>query len=311
MSSLRNIRAPELSKKLAALIKSENHQISAYESASKESQGVASQLSDWGESTEDEAVSDISDKLGVLLSEIAEQEELFAQNLEESRGVLKQIRNIEASVQPTRTHKTKIQDEIQKLKYKEPESTKLIGLEQELVRAEAQSLVAEAQLSNVTRQKFKEAYDLHTAAIVERAEKQLLLAQHARALLNLLDDTPVVPGETRTVYSASEPAREILDKAELSLRSWESTVEPVPSTAGKIGTNAVSEIEQPAVTHEQASYIPTGTATVAPVEQHGQQATAAITTEHQAVPHTTAVVSNDIAPPYPTEEATGNAALAS
>lgn len=35
------------------------------------------------------------------------------------------------------------------MKYKEPQSTKIVQLEQELVRAEAQSLVAEAQLSNI------------------------------------------------------------------------------------------------------------------------------------------------------------------
>jgi protein tyrosine/serine phosphatase len=37
------------------------------------------------------------------------------------------------------------------LKYKEPQSTKIVQLEQELVRAEAQSLVAEAQLTNIVR----------------------------------------------------------------------------------------------------------------------------------------------------------------
>jgi hypothetical protein len=42
-----------------------------------------------------------------------------------------------------------ISDEIAKLKYKEPQSTKIVQLEQELVRAEAQSLVAEAQLTNI------------------------------------------------------------------------------------------------------------------------------------------------------------------
>lgn len=46
--------------------------------------------------------------MGVLLAEIAEQEDLFAQGLEDSRGVLKQIRNTESSVQPSRTHKQKV-----------------------------------------------------------------------------------------------------------------------------------------------------------------------------------------------------------
>jgi hypothetical protein len=44
---------------------------------------------------------------------------------------------------------SKVSDEIAKLKYKEPQSTKIVQLEQELVRAEAQSLVAEAQLTNI------------------------------------------------------------------------------------------------------------------------------------------------------------------
>lgn len=149
MATLRGIQQPELSKKLFKIIKSENHAITAYEAASRERISIASQLSDWGEATGDDSVSDISDKLGVLLSELGEQEDAFAQNLEDYRSVLKQIRNTESSVQPSRDHKAKITDEIQKLKYKEPQSTKIVTLEQELVRAEAQNLVAEAQLTNI------------------------------------------------------------------------------------------------------------------------------------------------------------------
>ena len=149
MATLRGIQQPEMSKKLFKIIKTENHAIGAYESASRERLSVASQLSDWGEATGDDSVSDISDKLGVLLSELGEQEDVFAQNLEDYRGILKQIRNTESSVQPSRDHKAKISDEISKLKYKEPQSTKIVQLEQELVRAEAQNLVAEAQLTNI------------------------------------------------------------------------------------------------------------------------------------------------------------------
>jgi len=108
MASLRGIRQADLSKKLYALIKTQNHSIGAYEAAAKEQTHIASQLSDWGEETGDDAISDISDKLGVLLAEIAEQEDGFASNLEESRGILKQIRNTESSVQPSRDQKAKV-----------------------------------------------------------------------------------------------------------------------------------------------------------------------------------------------------------
>lgn len=145
------MQQPGLSKKLFKLIKSENHVIGAYETAARERISIASQLSDWGEATGDDAVSELSDKLGVLLSELGEQENTFAENLEEYRGILKQIRNTEGSVQPSRDHKAKVSEEIQRLKYREPQSTKLAQLEQELVRAEAENLVAEAQLTNIVR----------------------------------------------------------------------------------------------------------------------------------------------------------------
>ncbi|CAG7947035.1 unnamed protein product [Penicillium nalgiovense] len=227
------MQAPELSRKMTKLIKSENTAIGAHEAAGRERTSIAAQLSEWGESTEDDNVSDISDKLGVMLAEIGEQEDNFAQNLEDYRGILKQIRNMEASVQPSRDQRQKVTDEIAKLKYKDPSSPRLVTLEHELVRAEAQNLVAEAQLSNTTRQKLKEAYDIHLAAVIERAEKQTILARHARRLLNYIDDAPVVPGDARQAYDNEPLARQILEDAENDLREWQPSVEPITSAAGQ------------------------------------------------------------------------------
>ena len=137
------------------------------------------------------------------------------------------------------TFSVQIQDEIQKLKYKEPESAKLPVLEQELVRAEAQSLVAEAQLTNITRQKFKEAYDLHTAAIIERAEKQIILAKQARAVINFLDDTPIVPGEERQPFEHGDHLQQAMSDAETHLRAWERHVDPIHSSSSNLGKNAM------------------------------------------------------------------------
>lgn len=149
LNSLRGNTQPELSRKLYKLIKSENNLITAHETAGRERVSIATQLSDWGEQTGDDGISDISDKIGVLLSEIGEQEDTYAHSLDDARGTLKAIRNTEKSVQPSRDGKAKIADEIQKLKLKEPESARLVVLEQELVRAEAENLVAEAQLTNI------------------------------------------------------------------------------------------------------------------------------------------------------------------
>lgn len=252
IATFRGMRESELSKKLFKLIKTENHAISAYETAGRERISIASQLSDWGESTNDDSISDLSDKIGVLLSEIGEQEDLFAQNLEDYRSILKQIRNTESSVQPSRDNKAKISDEIAKLKYKEPTSPKIVTLEQELVRAEAQNLVAEAQLTNITRQKLKEAYDHHFAATIERAEKQIILAKHGRRLLNLLDDTPVVPGDVRQPFAHASEARNVLNDAESELQAWQPNLEPVQTNAGGLGTNLMPSEDQTTTTASEA-----------------------------------------------------------
>lgn len=96
-----------------------------------------------------------------------------------------------------------------------------------------------------TRQKLKEAYDVHLAAVIERAEKQTILARHARRLLNYVDDSPVVPGDARQAYEHEHEARQILEDAENDLRGWEPTVEPIISAAGQESPSHINEINQP------------------------------------------------------------------
>lgn len=62
------------------------------------------QLSIWGEAG-DEDVSDVTDKLGVLIYEIGELEDQYVDRYDQYRVTIKSIRNIEASVQPSRDRK--------------------------------------------------------------------------------------------------------------------------------------------------------------------------------------------------------------
>jgi hypothetical protein len=59
------------------------------------------QLSHWGEGGDDD-VSDVTDKLGVLMYEIGELEDQFVDKYDQYRVTMKSIRNIEISVQPSR-----------------------------------------------------------------------------------------------------------------------------------------------------------------------------------------------------------------
>jgi len=91
--------------------------------------------------------------------------------------------------------------------------------------------------SSQTRQKVKEAYDLHFAATIERAEKQIILARYGRRLLNYLDDTPVVPGDVRQPFAHGEDARQVLADAEQELQAWQPNLENVHTNASGMGSN--------------------------------------------------------------------------
>ncbi|PRT54610.1 Sphingolipid long chain base-responsive protein PIL1 [Wickerhamiella sorbophila] len=223
---------PELARRLAVLVKMEKNVMRSMELVANERKEVAKQLSYWGEESDDDDVSDVTDKLGVLLYEMGELEDQSIDKYDQYRVTLKSIRNIEASVQPSRDRKQKITDQIAHLKYKEPNSPKIVVLEQELVRAEAESLVAEAQLSNITREKFKAAYNYLFDSIREHCEKQALIAGYSKALLELLDDTPVTPGEIRPAYDGYDASKQIIMDCESALRDWtidQATVKPTLS----------------------------------------------------------------------------------
>ena len=64
-----------------------------------------------------------------------------------------------------------------------------------------------------------------------------MLARHGRRLLNLLDDTPVVPGDTRPAFEHAHQARQVLNDAEEDLRDWAPNLEPIPSAAAEMGSN--------------------------------------------------------------------------
>ncbi|EAZ63452.1 Long chain base Stimulates Phosphorylation [Scheffersomyces stipitis CBS 6054] len=217
--SVAGATGPELSRKLSQYIKMEKNVMRALELTAGERRDVAKQLSAWGEENDDD-VSDVTDKLGVLIYEIGELEDQYIDKYDQYRITLKTIRNIEASVQPSRDRKQKITDEIAHLKYKDPQSPKIPVLEQELVRAEAESLVAEAQLSNITREQLKAAFNYQFDATRELAEKYALIAGYGKALLELLDDSAVTPGETRPAYDGYEASKQIIIDAENALASW-------------------------------------------------------------------------------------------
>jgi hypothetical protein len=71
-----------------------------------------------------------------------------------------------------------------------------------------------------TRQNFKEAYRKEFDAVIERAEKQIIMARHGHRLLRLLDYEAVPPGSVPEPYTGDTQARQILNDAKDDLKDW-------------------------------------------------------------------------------------------
>ena len=81
-------------------------------------------------------------------------------------------------------------------------------------------MVAEAQLSNITREKVKAAYTYQFDALREHCEKVAIIAGYGKHLLELIDDNPVTPGETRDAYDGYEASKAIIQDCEDALTNW-------------------------------------------------------------------------------------------
>lgn len=223
----RNTSRSDAKHRLPKLIKIESSVIHSINAGARDRKSVAEQFCEWGKDSEDDTVETLTDMLAGLKYNLGEAEEVLAQDLEESRCTIKQVRDTMRSVQPTRDHRNKVMDQIAHLQHKEPTSAKLRQYEQELVRAEAECLVGEAQLTNITRATLKEAGDVFWSAYIERAEKQIILAKTARKLLALIDDTPVVPGDSHKEFERAEEAKRIFQEMETVYETYQPNLEPI------------------------------------------------------------------------------------
>lgn len=57
--------------------------------------------------------------------------------------------------------------------------------------------------------------------------------------MNLVDDTPIVPGDVHPPFAEVEAARQVLTDAEDDLRHYQLDVEPIHSNAGNLGVGAM------------------------------------------------------------------------
>ena len=90
-------------------------------------------------------------------------------------------------------------------------------------------------MSNITREKLKAAFTYQFDALREHSEKMAIIAGFGKHLLELVDDSPVTPGETRNAYDGYETSKAIIQDCEDSLTNW---VEQNAAVKSKLSTRS-------------------------------------------------------------------------
>lgn len=67
---------------------------------------------------------------------------------------------------------------------------------------------------------MKAAFNYQFDAIREHCEKVALIAGYGKHLLDLIDDTPVTPGEARPAYDSYDISKQIIVDCENALSDW-------------------------------------------------------------------------------------------
>lgn len=143
------MREEDSSRELFKLIVRANFLIGSYEDAAEDRNSVAFRLVEFGEATRDPAMFDITHKMAIIFGGMADQDDIYSQELYGYRLLLKDIRNTETSVRPAMEYKRKAMKDLQKAIIEDDNGPNIEALEHEFVRAEALALVAEAHLHNV------------------------------------------------------------------------------------------------------------------------------------------------------------------
>lgn len=74
-----------------------------------------------------------------------------------------------------------------------------------------------------------------------RSEKQALLAKQAQRLIELLDDSPIVPGEAHPPFDKYEETKAVLNDAEAQLRDWQPSWKQL-DTRAKTGADGMASL---------------------------------------------------------------------
>ncbi|KNZ60745.1 hypothetical protein VP01_1506g4 [Puccinia sorghi] len=242
--------APKDIKNLADIISTEKSVLSSSSKLSVDYRKAAEALKEWGLNEGDD-LSDILPKLSILLCHLADAQSRFSDHDGTYRIHFKSIRMREESLAALKKGKETIQSKIAGLEKKTAKlssenkdlptfTTRLQEARSELISLENSISIEEARLSDFKRETVREGISLRLGAMLELAEKMMIVCEFGKMLAAEVPLEKTAPGSGRAPYCASQKTQAVVEKAQRCLT--EVVFNPTPS-AGNLNPETSSEVQ--------------------------------------------------------------------
>ncbi|GJN90090.1 hypothetical protein Rhopal_003088-T1 [Rhodotorula paludigena] len=217
-------RQPAETLQLQILIKSLSGVVQDRSSLAREEQRVAKAIYDWSKDDKGDDLRDTCDRLAWTVYCMAELDQEAAKKVEESRVILKDIRNFENDLVPRRRNQQSLATKITALE-KEigaskkgadvKQSDQLSKLRGELSQLEAENATFEQSFETLKRQKLHEAFSAQFRAQRELGEKMALVAGYGDVLLQGMESEGVGAD-----YRGKDRTAQVKVELESALKNW-------------------------------------------------------------------------------------------
>ncbi|ORE12096.1 hypothetical protein BCV72DRAFT_253500 [Rhizopus microsporus var. microsporus] len=165
-------------------------------------------------------LTDVTSKMGNLLSEWTSILMEFADSFEQYRDTLKSISIKEAALQQSRDQKKKLKDQIEKLEDSPTAIDRLNALKEQLKELEAFTEPDEVEMSNYKRIATREALYILLNGMHAMSSKTDIISTFGKYIVDELDTQPIKPGEERPAYQSTHRTKRIQDDAKHAIHEW-------------------------------------------------------------------------------------------
>ncbi|GAA5835890.1 hypothetical protein JCM9279_002133 [Rhodotorula babjevae] len=227
-------------KQLQEIISSERRLVEQTQRLASERDKASTTLREWG-NAEGPDLGDVLGKVSVLLEYLSKAELTFADHNNNYRLRFKEIRSKEENLSALKKSRDSLagridaqERKVSKMKDENKDlptqRQRLRDMQQEMIGLENTVLVDETRLSDFKRTATREALSLKLGAMLELAEKTVIVSELGKLIVDMLPVDETEPGQPRPYYEGHQRTEELLGEAQRCLQDV--VFNPSPLTEG-------------------------------------------------------------------------------